>query len=178
MTDNQYKKEINHIIFLIGFMGSGKTTLGKKLAKTLKYDFIDSDMWIENRNSSTIKQIFENKGEDYFRFLEQEFIENFNPSKPTVVATGGGLPCFNENIERLKNKGIVIYLKASAKILLSRLKSDKSRPLISIIDENEKLTFIEKKLSERSVYYNQAHFSINSGNDVEKQLIELKCLLS
>jgi shikimate kinase len=145
-----------HII-LIGFMGSGKTTLGKKLARALNSPFVDSDVAIETQAGQTISKIFETRGEAHFRLLETNWIEQLSIDKPTVIATGGGMPCFNNNMQNLKNKGLVIYLQRPAKELLQRLKNAKNkRPLLAAMKDDEMLAFIEEKLNEREVFYLQA----------------------
>ena len=178
MFENQDIR-INHkLIFLIGFMGSGKSTLGKNLAETLNYEFIDSDLWIEKEQGISIDSIFSSKGEAFFRELELKFIENLNLFNPTIIATGGGLPCFNGNIEKMKEIGTVIYLKVSPEIIVERIKFDDRRPLLNKKDHHEKIDFIQNKLKERNVFYKQAHFTIDANNSIEIQLTEIKCQLS
>jgi shikimate kinase len=178
MFENQDIR-INHkLIFLIGFMGSGKSTLGKNLAETLNYEFIDSDLWIEKEQGMSIDSIFSSKGEAFFRELELKFIENLNLFNPTIIATGGGLPCFNGNIEKMKEIGTVIYLKVSPEIIVERIKFDDRRPLLNKQDDNEKIDFIQNKLKERNVFYKQAHFTIYANHSIEIQLTEIKCQLS
>ena len=178
MFENQDIR-INHkLIFLIGFMGSGKSTLGKNLAETLNYDFIDSDLWIEKEQGISIDSIFSSKGEAFFRELELKFIQNLNQFNPTIIATGGGLPCFNGNIEKLKEIGMVIYLKVSPEIIFERIKFDDRRPLLNKQDDHEKIDFIQNKLKERNVFYLQAHFTIDANHSIEIQLTEITCQLS
>jgi shikimate kinase len=177
MFENQDINKIHKLIFLIGFMGSGKSTLGKNLAETLNYDFIDSDLWIEKEQGISIDSIFSSKGEAFFRELELKFIENLNPFNPTIIATGGGLPCFNGNIEKLKEIGTVIYLKAAPEIIFERIKFDDRRPLLNKQENHEKFDFIQNKLNERTVFYNQAHFIIDAIHSIEIQLTEIKCQL-
>lgn len=138
-------------------MGSGKTTLGKKLARALNRTFVDSDAAIEKLVSMKISEIFETYGEDHFRQLEADWIEQLNIHTPSVIATGGGMPCFADNLQNLKNKGIVLYLQRPAKELFQRLKNAKNqRPLLASMTNEEMLTFIEEKLNEREVFYLQA----------------------
>ncbi len=178
MFENQYINKNHKLIFLIGFMGSGKTTLGKVLSETLNYDFIDSDLWIEKKLKMSINSIFSAKGEVFFRELELNFIENINPNKPKVIATGGGLPCFNGNIKKLKELGTVIYLEASPELIIERVKFDDTRPLLKNQQNQEYMAFIQNKLEERNVFYKQAHYTIDANQSVENQLTEIKCQLS
>ena len=114
MTDNQQEKtEKKLIVFLIGFMGSGKTSLGKALASQLNYQFVDSDQEIERIEGQKVKDIFEKQGEKAFRLLESKFIESIKEYKNVVISTGGGLPCHNDLIDKLLNYGTVIYLDVS-----------------------------------------------------------------
>ncbi len=178
MFENQDINKIHKPIFLIGFMGSGKSTLGKNLAESLNYDFIDSDLWIEKEQEMSIDSIFSSKGEAFFRELELKFIENLNPFNPTIIATGGGLPCFNGNIEKLKEIGTVIYLKVSPELIFERIKFDDTRPLLNKQDKQEKMDFIQNKLKERNVFYSQAHITIDANQSIEIQVTEIKCQLS
>jgi len=143
-------------IILIGFMGSGKTTMGKKLAKKLNYSFLDVDKEIENLVGMSIPKIFETKGENYFRTLEKQFVEKIDVNN-TVISTGGGLPCFNNNIEYLNKIGVTIYLKYSAIELFERLKLEiENRPVLKGKSNEELLLFIEELLNKRKSCYEKA----------------------
>lgn len=178
MFENQDINKDHKLIFLIGFMGSGKSTLGKKLADNINYDFIDSDLWIEKEQGMSINAIFSSKGEAYFRDLELKFIDNLNPDIPTIIATGGGLPCFNGIIEKLKRLGTVIYLEVSPELIFQRVNFDDTRPLLQNLEHLEKMDFIQNKLQVRNVFYKQAHFTIDASQSIEIQLTEIKCQLS
>ena len=149
-------------IFLIGFMGSGKTSLGKLIAKNLNVNFIDTDSYIEDQEKYKIQEIFEKKGEFFFRKLEHEFIMNLSQfEKPTLFATGGGMPIFNDNLSLMKKNGIVVFLNISVGKLHFRLKNDKKRPLLNV---NENLIdFINNKLNERLPIYSQADIIEDAG---------------
>ncbi len=143
-------------IILIGFMGSGKTTMGKNLADKLNYQFLDTDKEIENLVGMPISKIFETKGEKYFRSLERQFIEKLDVTN-TVIATGGGLPCFNNNIDYLNKKGVTVYLKYSAEELYERLKSEtEQRPILKNKSSEELFLFIQDLLNKREACYKKA----------------------
>jgi len=150
-----------HLI-LIGFMGSGKTTLGKRLANQLKMPFVDSDDSIEKRTGIKIEQIFETHGESFFRELEKKWLLTLGNLQPSVIATGGGLPCFDRNLEALKESGKVFYLQRPARELAQRLSVSKTnRPLILNLTSEELVQFIEEKIIEREVFYLQADFILD-----------------
>jgi shikimate kinase len=146
-------------IFLVGFMGSGKSTLGKKLAEALDMDFIDSDNWIEKKANKKIADIFADEGESQFRKLETEFIEFARSITNTVVATGAGLPCENDKMDQLKNAGVVIWLDVDEDILVQRLSGDPtSRPkLLSFPTIKEA---VHSLLGIRRKFYEQANLQI------------------
>ena len=135
-------------------MGSGKTTVGKKLANKLNYNFIDLDAEIEKQELSSIHQIFSKKGEENFRALEHQKLLDLLANKKVVVSCGGGTPCFNNNMEFMTKNGITIYIKLSVEALHSRLKSNKeNRPLISSLNDESLKAYIHQKLNEREEVY-------------------------
>lgn len=144
-------------IFLIGFMGSGKTTLGKKLANILKYQFIDLDSCIEEHEARTISQIFQEDGEDYFRNLERVYLHRLIEKEDVVISTGGGTPCFFDNMDKMNEYGKTIYINIHPKKLLPRLlSSSKTRPLLSGIDEKGMLDYVFKTIRSREKFYYKA----------------------
>lgn len=154
------------LIFLCGFMGCGKTTQGKKLAKTLAYTFIDLDKYIEEKYHKSVTEIFSSEGEIEFRTKEtlclQEVINNNTRS---VISLGGGTPCFNDNLNLIKQSGVLVYIKMDAKSLYKRLKqASHQRPLLKNKTDNELLDYIESLLSQREAFYSQAHIVINGLN--------------
>jgi len=151
-------------VFIIGFMGSGKSTLGKKIAARLKFDFLDLDSEIERLEKKTIAQLFSEKGEIYFRETETNWLKNFN-NQSTVIATGGGTPCTGNNFELMKEKGVTVYLESSAENLTNRLYQSKNvRPLIDSIkdDKNQLLNFVRAKLNEREKFYGKCDITFDS----------------
>ncbi len=153
------------IIFLIGFMGSGKSTLGKRLARKIEYRFIDMDHVLEEQEGMKISEIFDLKGEKYFRNLEKDYLETLEVSDDVVIATGGGAPCWGNNMEIMNRKGVTVYLKMSPGSLASRLeKSRNIRPLIQGLNPDHLRDYIEEKLREREFFYNQAKCIVRGEN--------------
>ena len=165
------------MLYLIGFMGVGKTTIGKQIAAFNKVIFIDTDSQIEKETSKSIKEIFKTDGEIAFRKLETDTIRSIN--RKAIIACGGGLPVHNNNIEYLKRKGVVIYLKASTETLVKRLEKNKNkRPLISNLTNEKRLEFIRKILKEREKTYKQADYTIETDNKTVKEVLrEINSLL-
>ncbi len=149
--------KINMRIFLIGFMGSGKSHVGKKLAQEVHLPFIDLDDWIEAREQRTIRQLFDAEGEAAFRQMERRALLEMAQFPAAVVACGGGTPCFFDNIEWMNDNGVTIYLQVPSDILFQRLQADKAnRPLLRGMNEQELRRFIGQKLAEREPFYRQA----------------------
>ncbi|MFD1162411.1 MULTISPECIES: shikimate kinase [Hwangdonia] len=165
------------IVVLIGYMASGKSTFGRILAKKLSYDFIDLDDYIEERENTTISDIFKLKGEIYFRKKETQYLTDIlQTKKKLILSLGGGTPCYGNNMETVLNsKDVVsIYLKATIPTLVNRLKNEKAkRPLIAHIETDDLLAeFIGKHLFERAPFYGQADKIISTDNKTEKEIIE------
>ncbi|RZF57400.1 shikimate kinase [Sphingobacterium corticibacterium] len=163
-------------IFLIGFMGSGKTTLGKKLANHLSMQFIDLDHLLVERIGMSIPEYFTAYGEQNFRELESKMLKEQH-GKRAVVSTGGGSPCFFDNMQWILENGIAIYLYLTPKALYNRLQQSNiaSRPALQGLRDEALLKFIEEKLGEREFFYKQAHIQIdqlNSSLDTICQSIE------
>ena len=151
------------VIFLIGFMGSGKSTFGRKLGKTLGYAFIDLDTYIEENAGKLIPQIFTEDGEEFFRHLETEAIEALSDQVHCVIATGGGAPCFNDNISKMNTVGRTVYLELSPKKLVERLILDPTeRPVLEGKTGVELVTHITQKLKEREIFYQKATFVVDA----------------
>jgi shikimate kinase len=165
------------ILFLIGYMASGKTTIGKMLSKKLGYTFIDLDDYIVSKENKTVNDIFKSKGEIYFRKRESQLLnEIIENNDDLVLSLGGGTPCYGNNLELLLNvpNTRTIYLKASIKTLAQRLiKEKKNRPLISHLDSEEELMeFIGKHLFERSQYYGKTKLVISIDDKTEQDIVD------
>ncbi len=162
------------LIFLIGYMGCGKTTLAKKLAKKLNYEWIDTDSFIEEKEGRSISEIFDIKGEAYFRKFELQCIENLSKDKSLIVSTGGGLPCYNNLIEILNQKGITIYLERNPKELFQRLQKGKyKRPLLANKSDDELLLFIEENLEKRVHIYRKSKIILDRDHQTVESIIQI-----
>ncbi len=161
-------------IFLTGFMGSGKSSYGKRLARTMGFNFIDLDEYIESQENLKISEIFNKYGEEYFRKIEQKHLRSLLRKDDIVISTGGGTACYFTNMDEINSGGISIYLEMSNKALLNRLESSKKkRPKISNMNPEEMYEFIEKTMIEREPFYNKAKIKVNAlGLDV-KELLNL-----
>jgi shikimate kinase len=169
--------EEKKLIFVTGFMGCGKTTQGKKLAKSMGYFFIDLDDYITNKYDKEIKDLFKEIGEEEFRKIETDALkECIQDNVKALIATGGGTPCFNDNLHLMKENGKVVYLKMDAEALYNRLFNAKSdRPLIQDKSNLEMLLYIENLLKNREVFYNQSHI-ITSGVTVDIEALKTQIL--
>ncbi|RKR85365.1 shikimate kinase [Mucilaginibacter gracilis] len=149
------------LIFLVGFMGCGKTTLGRKLANRLGYEFIDLDEVLEMQEEITIAEYFSKHGEGSFRQLESQLLKQTKYPENAIVSTGGGLPCFFDNMDWMNQNGKTFYVKLSPKTLAERLENGKAeRPLLREKHGDELVEFIREKLVEREVFYNRATFVV------------------
>lgn len=165
-------------IFLIGYMGSGKSTVGKGLAKNLNLSFIDMDEYIEERNMRTIPQIFEKDGESGFRNIERKALLELADFENVVIGTGGGAPCFFDNMDVIKNSGKSVYLKGTPRILAERLRNSKvERPLIKGKNDSELLAFINESLDKREKWYMQADVVLEFDHDLSDNEV-LKAVVS
>lgn len=149
-------------IILIGYMGAGKTTVGKALAKDLGLMFYDLDWYIESRMRKTVAQIFKESGEEGFRNIERNMLHEVAEFENVIISCGGGTPCFFDNMDYMNQQGETLYLQASPEVLSKHLKMGKSvRPLIVGKTDEELLQFINESLEKRNPYYTKAKHILN-----------------
>ncbi len=161
-------------IYLIGYMGCGKTTLGRKLAATLKLTFIDLDIFLEEKYFRTIPQIFEEEGEAEFRRKEQNVLHEVSTFDDVIVATGGGAPCFFDNMEVMNNTGFCIFLDVDTDSLVNRLIHAKTeRPIIKGKSPDELHHFIDEMMLKRRPFYEKARYILKDSEIKPDQVIEL-----
>ncbi|MDR3061370.1 MAG: shikimate kinase [Dysgonamonadaceae bacterium] len=160
-------------IFLIGYMGSGKTTIGKLLAKRAGLQFVDLDLFIENRYHKSIEQLFSEKGESGFREIERRALEEVAGFEDIVISTGGGAPCFFDNMTLMNQRGLTVYLKVSESGLAERLNYMKhNRPLIKDKNEDELKIFISESLGKRELFYNQAKLRLDAEQLLDEEDVD------
>jgi shikimate kinase len=158
-------------VYIIGFMGSGKTTTGRRLASMLGWSFTDLDRSIEEYTGMTISKIFSDKGEQFFREAEAALLRKLNPATNTVISTGGGTPVYSDNMDYMLATGLTLYLKLTPGQLKTRLAaSDGERPLIQNVPDKELLGFIEEKLQFREKWYDRAELIV-SGFDTDMRAL-------
>ena len=176
------QKKIGVKIVLLGYMGSGKTTIGRELAKQFDFQFLDLDEYIEVSEDMGIPEIFDVKGEIYFRKKEHEYLQEILKEKEDfVLSIGGGTPCYGENMDAiLKETKNAIYLKVAIKGLVERLSKEKEdRPLIKSIPDIDLAEFIGKHLFERSFFYTKANHTVEcDGKEPHTILKEIKSILN
>jgi shikimate kinase len=149
------------IVYIIGFMGSGKSVAGKKLAARLNWSFVDIDRKIEEKAGKTISRIFSEDGEETFRIMEADVLKSMASASKTVISTGGGAPCFGNNMDFMLETGVTIYLKRTPGQLRKRLaESSHERPLLINITDDRLLDFIREKLACREKWYKKAVITV------------------
>ncbi|HLN72048.1 MAG: shikimate kinase [Methylococcaceae bacterium] len=161
-------------IYLIGYMGCGKSTLGRKLSAALQLSFIDLDTFLEEKYFRTIPQIFAEEGEAGFRLKEQKVLQEVASFDNVIVATGGGAPCFFDNMEVMNNSGFCIFLDIDTQSLVNRLIHAKTeRPIIKGKSPDELYDFIEQMMQKRRPFYEKAHYILKGSEIRPEQVIEL-----
>ena len=159
------------LIYLVGFMGSGKSTIGKIVAKKLGFRFIDLDDVIESLHNMPIGDIFKTKGEDYFRSEERMTLQQLPSDENIIISTGGGCPCYFENMNWMNDHGITIYLDAHYGILYSRLHLEKkNRPLIAKFTDIELMEYILDVLPGRHTFYKKSKLTIEIKQETPDEL--------
>jgi shikimate kinase len=169
-------------IILLGYMGSGKTTIGIQLARKLFLNFTDLDDFIEEKEQQSIKEIFKQKGEIYFRKIEHKYLKQFiNENESYVLSLGGGTPCYAGNLDLIlkDKKSLSFYLRGSIPTLFKRLSENKfKRPLISDLSDDQLTEYIAKHLFERSLFYDKATHKISIDNkEIQEIVTEIRILL-
>ena len=159
-TDKQYGTKIQNL-YLVGLMGTGKSTIGKIVANQLCMPFVDSDDQIERASGMSVSEIFSDRGEPYFRMLEEQFICNNQPKENSVISCGGGLCIPNGMMRKLKDRGKVFCLWASVETLLNRMRADKTRPLLQV---DKPLIALSQLLSQREQVYRKADLVVETDN--------------
>ncbi len=161
-------------IFLLGMMGSGKSHWAQRIAEKTNMDWMDLDQQIEKDTSMTIKEIFAANGEEYFRGKEKDALHELSAYDNIIIATGGGTPCFHNNMQWMNEHGITIWIDEPVDVLAERLKKEKEqRPLIKDLSDEDLHEFLSRKLAERSPFYLQAQHHLKGSNISEHSFAEI-----
>jgi len=162
------------LIFIIGYMASGKTTLGLELAKHYNFDFLDLDAYIEIKEKKTIPEIFSLGGETLFRKLERKALKSVQRKKNIIISTGGGAPTYKDNMDIINDNGISLFLNVSVNEICKRLSSSTNkRPLIKGLSNDELEFYIKENLAKRIYFYKKANFTISSDEISIKNIVEV-----
>jgi shikimate kinase len=163
------------LIYLIGFMGAGKSSIGNALAKNLSYEFIDLDKAIEENEMMSILDIFHKRGENEFRRLEYKYLRHLSLTDNTVISTGGGTACYFNNMHYMKQSGLTIFLDVDIPTLADRLLKEKAkRPLVARFKKEQLLEYLEVKLKERIFHYKKCHSFIDASLPINKVVKKIK----
>lgn len=163
-------------IYLIGYMCCGKSTIGKKIAKKIGYNFVDMDVMFEEKYKVAISTFFEKYGQEAFRILEQKLLHTTATMENMVIATGGGTPCFGDNMEWINANGLSIYLKTNEEFIVDRLKNTKKqRPLTKNISPDDLPSYVAENIKKREPYYTQANITmVNDEMDLSAIIAKIK----
>lgn len=170
-------------IFLTGYMGAGKTTLGKAFARKLHLSFVDLDWYIEERFHKTVGELFTERGETGFRELERTMLHEVGAFEDVIISTGGGAPCFFDNMDFMNRNGKTVFLNVHPDVLFHRLRVAKQqRPILQGKQDEELKAFIAQALEKRAPFYTQAQYLFNAGEledheQIEKSVERLQALL-
>ena len=160
-------------IFLIGYMGAGKTTLGKAFARAMGLTFIDLDWYIEERFHKTIRELFTERGQDAFRDLERRMLHEVGEFEDVVISVGGGTPCFFDNVDYMNSVGETVFLDVDIRVLFRRLKIAKhQRPLLDGKSDEELIQFIQEALQNRLPFYTRAKHTFNGEKLEDRRQIQ------
>lgn len=171
-------------IFLTGYMGAGKTTLGKAFAREMKVPFIDLDWYIEERFHKSIPELFRERGEEAFRELERRMLHEAGEFEDVVISTGGGTPCFFDNMDYMNRQGQTVFLDVHPDILFRRLRvATQQRPILQGKTDEELRAFIGEALGKRAPFYGQARYRFDAGRlesrrQIAESVEQLRRLLS
>ena len=176
MAGNNYLFQMDRRLYLIGFMGSGKSYTGRRLAEALRLPFLDLDEYLEERAGRRIARIFEEEGEAAFRALEAAVLRDTTRYEAAVIACGGGTPCYRDNMHWMNAHGVTIYLQTPVALLVDRLIDETAhRPLLQGLDREGLHRFVETKLKDRLAYYRQASVIVDQqgggGDAIVQELI-------
>ena len=159
-------------IYLVGYMGCGKSTIGRKVAELLGISFVDLDKYIEERYFKSVPAIFAEEGESGFREKERIALHEVSQFENVVIGTGGGAPCFFDNMEVMNNHGVTVYIAPDTEVLATRLlKSKTERPLIAGKSLETLISFIDEALVKRAPFYEKAKIIIRDENNLDPQLV-------
>lgn len=169
MKDSRFNR-----IYIVGFMGVGKTTLARKLGEHLGKSVIDLDHFIEERKFKTVPQLFTEHGEDGFRIIEQQMLKELSDFDDVIVSTGGGAPCFFDNMEVMNAAGVTVFIDLPPEIIAQRLlKSKTERPLIKGKTETELQDFIAERLNERRPFYGKSEIVVKPTNQTPEEVMHM-----
>jgi shikimate kinase len=161
-------------IFLVGYMGAGKTTVGKLLARRMNLNYIDTDHFIEGRYRKKVVDIFNSEGEERFRQIEHRILLEISAFEDVVISTGGGLPCFNDNMTLMNSRGITVYLDVPAEELAKRLETNKNaRPVLKQRSDKALNEFVKEHLELRKQFYEQSKIRFQAGFNYTESDIDL-----